>query len=208
MRYFLRYFLTGGSGLLGKELQKYIICDAPSHKDIDITKIFSVNEHYEVIVHAAAYTNVVKAETDQEECFRVNVLGTQNVLKAFPRSKFIYISSEDVYRPVNWYSKTKLMAEQLVQRHPNYLIIRTAFTVRPFKYEMAFFDKYTREDYVDIIAPMIVTAILENKTGIVDIGTERKTLFELARRTKPKILGTTVKDAVIPLPDDYRLSSS
>ena len=25
---------------MGKELQKYIICDAPSHKDIDITKIF------------------------------------------------------------------------------------------------------------------------------------------------------------------------
>ena len=201
----MKILMTGGSGLLGTELRKYIDCECPSRKVMDITdpKTFLYNDYTEII-HCAAYTNVVEAESKgKDECFKVNVVGTNNLVEAFPNSKFVFISSEDVYHPVNFYSKTKVMAENIVRKHPNHLIIRTGFTPRPFKYDVAFFDKYTREDYVDIIAPMILSVIFEGSTGTVDIGTERKTLFELARRSKPDILATTVKDCPIPLPTDY-----
>lgn len=199
----MKYLLTGGSGLLGRYLQKYISCDAPSHKEMDITNLSTIQGEYDVVIHCAAYTNVVKAEEEKEECFKVNVIGTQNLLRSFPHSRFVFLSSEYAYNPVNFYSYTKVAAERLVKEHDNHLIIRTSFIPRPFPHKVAFFDQYTKGDYVDVIAPLIVTAILGESHGSMDIGTERKTMFALARQTKPNILATTVKDINVPLPSDY-----
>ena len=68
-----KILLTGGSGLLGKELRKYLEVDAPSHKKMDITKPIQTKRHYDLVIHAAAYTDVVKAEKERRLCFDVNV---------------------------------------------------------------------------------------------------------------------------------------
>lgn len=202
----MKILLTGGSGLLGKEIQKYITCYAPSHKELDITKKIKVDKTIDMVIHCAAYTDVARSEVDRKQCALVNIKGTYNLLKAFPNAKFVYISTEYVYRPVNFYSHTKLVSEHLVKAKTNqYLIIRTLFKANPFPYKVAFFDQYTKGDYVDVIAPLIAAEIFKDFFGrTVDVGTGRKSIFSLARRTKPYILACSVDDVQgVTLPKDY-----
>lgn len=198
--------LTGGTGRLGKELQKYIECDAPTRRELDITKPETIKEYednYGTIIHCAAYTDVAKAEKEREQCFKANVTGTKNLLNVFPNKKFVYISSEYARDPVNYYSWTKSWGEDLVSKHPNYLIIRTSFKDNPFPHKEAFFDQYTEGDYVDVIAPMVAAEIMKGSTEIAYVGTGRKSIFELARRTRPNIKGISVDDIKdVRLPKD------
>lgn len=193
----MKLLYLGASGLLGTHLVPYLRHSfdviAPDHFEYDITQINDLIE-CDIVINSVAYTDVVKAEYDREECFNVNVQGTHKLIKDYPKAKFIYISSEYVYDPVNFYAKTKLWGERMTMMHNNHLIIRTAFKPNPFPYDNAFIDQFTRADYVDIIAPMIALEILKDTTGTVDVMTERKSLFELARRTKPKVKGISVDD--------------
>src|SRR3990167_2645845 len=102
----MRILLTGATGLLGSYLK--LEADRPNRSEFDITnyvdlKKYAQNE-YALIVHCAAYTDVQGAEDNKSSCFGVNVLGTLNLLEAFPDTPFVYISSEYVYKPVNFYS--------------------------------------------------------------------------------------------------------
>lgn len=202
----MKILLFGGSGRLGTELQKYIKCDAPTHEELDITQMTSYSGKYNIIINSAAYTDVVKAEKEKKECFKVNVKGTFDslFLEALPRNKYIYISSEYAHNPQNFYSWTKKWAEDIVKTYPNHLIIRTNFVPRPFPHKEAFIDGWTQGDYVDIIAPMIAAEILKDTKGLIYVGTGRKTIFELARQTVPNIKGISVDDIKeVKLPRDY-----
>lgn len=198
--------ITGGQGLLGKEIQRYIMGTAPTHQEMDINDYTALEKYKDasMVIHCAAYTNVAKAEIDKEECFKTNVIGTMRLCNVFRNAYFIYISSEYVKNPVNFYSQTKMWAEWQVQKLPKHLIIRTLFKPNPFPYEYAFVDQYTQGDYVDKIAPMIVAEVMAGRKGIVEIGTGRKTMFELARQTRPNIKGISVDDVKdVKLPKDY-----
>lgn len=196
--------LTGSSGLLGQYLM--LDCDRPTHAELDITKLIEPKE-YDLIVHAAAYTDVEGAETARMKCYDVNVNGTFNLLEAYRDTPFVYISSEYANNPVNFYSLTKYLAERLVMTHDNYLIIRTLFKPKPWKYPKAFTDQYTQGDYIDVIAPMIEDEIRRwNGKGkrLLYVGTERKTMYELASRTRV-VEPNSIKDIKgVELPADYR----
>lgn len=219
--------LTGGSGLLGTELQKHIECWAPSHAEFDVTnppKKLPDNIH--MIVHAAAYTDVVKAETDIGGCAYVNVTGTRKMAQL--KKPFVLISTEYVFdgergnyketditkRQVNNYATTKWMAEQrLPHDSKKSLIIRTVFKPRPFEHQKACIDMFTSGDYVDVIAPMIAKAIKmfeswPNGNHILHIGTGRKTVFELAKKTNPNVELCFRHDITTPLPFDTSLDCS
>src|SRR6266404_6792057 len=183
----MKYLITGGSGRLGTQLKKYFKGYYPTHKEFDITK-FTATEH-NFIVHMASYTNVDKAETERFECFRTNVEGTYNLLRHFAHIPFVFISTEHVNaQGVYWQSK--LVGELLVKNLASeYLIIRTLFKPSPWPFEYAFTDQFTQGDYVDIIAPLIAKEIKkwDGKSKVVYVGTGRKSMFELAKRTKPDV---------------------
>ena len=204
----MKTLLIGASGLLGKELQKYIKCDCPSHQKLDITKPpFLITEKYDLVINAAAYTNVEKAEVEKLKCFDVNVRGVLNLVEAFQETPFVYISSEYARNPVNFYSLTKSFAEELVMDHPNHLTIRTLFKPRPWKYPKAFTDQMTQGDYVDVIAPLIVKAIGEwnREPKLIYIGTGRKTIFDLAVQSRPDVKPMSINDIkTVKLPADYQ----
>jgi dTDP-4-dehydrorhamnose reductase len=107
--------------------------------------------------------------------------------------------------PTNFYADSKKIAEQMVMENCEpYLIIRTSFIRNPFPHEKAFTDQYTTGDYVDVIAPMILEAMIDGREGILDIGTYRKTMYELALRTKPEVGQISVDDIKgVVLPKDY-----
>ena len=209
----LRVLYTGGSGRLGIELQKItdnMGWNFPSHQGMDITDIDSIwkDFKFDLIVHGAAYTDVAGAEKEKELCKEINVHGTKNLLDFFPGIPFVYVSSEYANKPVNYYSITKLMAEQVVEKSKRpYLIIRTLFKPRPYPYNRAFVDQWTQGDYVDVIAPLIIKSIYNwnMKTCMTEyVGTGRKTVYDLAVQTRPDVKKAHVRDVTtVRLPKDY-----
>ncbi|MFB3787503.1 MAG: NAD(P)-dependent oxidoreductase [bacterium] len=96
----------------------------------------------EIVIHAAALADTAECERAHEKAVGVNVTGTERLIRCLPDSKplLIYISTDLVFdgnhapytetdepAPVNFYGKTKRMAEQAVQRlWKNHVIVRPA----------------------------------------------------------------------------------
>jgi dihydroflavonol-4-reductase len=95
----------------------------------------------DTIFHLAA---LVKYSSPEEELFKVNVIGTKNLLEAFKGKKFIFLSTTGVlgnsldspidestpYNPKNSYAKTKMEAEKLVKAAEG-IIIRAPDVMMP-----------------------------------------------------------------------------
>ncbi|MFC4452173.1 NAD(P)-dependent oxidoreductase [Deinococcus sonorensis] len=228
----MRVLLTGGSGRLGQELQALLPeMVAPASSELDVTNPESVRavvdrEQPDVIVHAAAYTDVGAAERNRARCWQVNVEGTRHMAQAANAvgAKLLHISTDYVfdgdqghYRetdtpgpPVNYYALTKLVAEEAARAATRHLIVRTSFRPREFAYPVAFSDVFTSQDYVDIIALDIALAIQhapDISDEVLHIATERKSVYELARRRRPDVQEGTRASAGVRLPGDVSLDS-
>jgi dTDP-4-dehydrorhamnose reductase len=159
-----KIFITGANGLLGQKLVEQLVekqefevvasgkgdCRLTgsgfAYLSLDLTNPADVFQLLgeikpDVIIHAAAMTNVDVCELNQEACYEVNVTATQTLVRAGElfKSHFIYISTDFIFSgdsgpldesalpsPVNFYGKTKLEAEQYVMNHAsNWAIART-----------------------------------------------------------------------------------
>lgn len=225
--------LTGGSGRLGTELRS-LLPDllAPSSRELDVTSEESVSAFVRrarpsVLVHAAAYTNVGAAEHEREACWRVNVLGTRHVARAADEigAKLVHISTDYVFDgerggyaeddalgpPINYYALSKIVAEEVARTARRHLVVRTSFRPRAWPYETAFTDVFTSQDYVDVIAPdvaLVVRRALDVPVATLHVATERKSVFELARRRKPDVRPSTRAAADVRLPRDVSLDTT
>jgi dTDP-4-dehydrorhamnose reductase len=100
-----RILLTGGTGRLGRELKSLLPeVIAPSRAEVDITRpeaIAAALQRFEpeVVVHAAAYTDVARAERDRQTCWRTNVDGTRSVVQSAIRHSvfLVHISTDYVF---------------------------------------------------------------------------------------------------------------
>lgn len=209
----MKILLTGGSGQLGQELLKLRRYVAPSHKAMDITDEASIRRYLtkykpDLIVHAAAYTNTSLPEKDPTaaaECYRVNVLGTRNLVK-LASCPIILISSESVLEPHNFYVLTKIQAEKEVSQHSKFKIIRTSFRCNPFEYDKAAVDMLTLADVVEKIAPLIDKSVdLPCENNVVYVGTGVKTVYDLAKQTRPDVQAVTRTDLQASLPAMHSL---
>jgi len=225
-----RMLMTGGSGKLGHELRSLLPeFAAPPRAELDITRpetIAAALARYqpEIVIHAAAYTDVTGAERERELCWRTNVDGTRHLVRALLGADvtLVYLSTDYVFEgtcgmyreddtpgPVrNYYSLTKLVAESIVRLLPRRLVIRSSFRARQWPYPVAFTDVCTSQDYIDIIAPDIALAIAhcrEIPFDTLHIATERKTSYELARRRNPDVRAASKAEATVQLPDDISL---
>ena len=220
--------ITGGSGALGSEIRKLIPCTAPDSSELDIIReeaCFAAIASYrpEIIIHGAAWTDVAGAEQKKGLCWKVNVTGTENMVKAAAGRRFVYISTEyvfdgerggyteqDIPNPVNFYALTKLAGELIVRQYPNTLVIRTAFKKDgPWPYPKAFIDQWMSADFASERAPDIVrAAFMKNLLGTIHISGERKTIFDLARCASPDVGKMSINDVPVKLPRDTSLDSS
>jgi dTDP-4-dehydrorhamnose reductase len=207
-----KILLTGGSGLLGTDLKKYFDCIAPSSKELDVTNPATFKayktQNVTLIIHCAAYTDVAKAEVEPAKCLDINVIGTIRLLNDFYMVPFVFISSEYAKHPVNTYGKSKQLAEEVVKASASpYLIIRTLFKPRPYPWDRAFIDQITQGDYADVIAQLIAKEIkLWNKKDREEmyVGTGRKSMYELALKTRPDVKPNSIKDIKgVKIPRDY-----
>lgn len=207
----MKILITGGTGRLGTELKKHLAGHYVGSNDLDFTKEITKGD-YDLILHIGAYTDVRKAEfEDKHKCFMVNTYGTFNLVQTYKDVPFIYISTESAQNPpFSVYSLTKKLGEEIVKTHPHYLIFRTLFKPNPFPFDKAYVDQYTQGDYVDVIAKLLAEKVKawNRKTCALEyLGTGRKTIFELAKRTRPDVLPNYVddyiKEAGVEIPKEY-----
>lgn len=203
----MKIVITGETGLLSVELQKLdpsIVSLSKKKYNISkksiIKKLSQLNP--DIIIHAGAVTdsNIV----DKDPCLAIdtNIIGTAHISQYCIQynKKLIFISTDYVYPgtvgnyqesdpllPHNNYAWTKLAGECSVKLVTDYLIIRTSFGSSEFPYTQAWTNHIVSKDYVDIIAPMILKAIKSNITGILNIGTNPKTMFEYAYKRNKEI---------------------
>jgi dTDP-4-dehydrorhamnose reductase len=194
-----RFFITGGSGALGKVLVNHLSKShtvlAPTSKECNILNLdhlkTTINSFTpDVILHLAAFVDTFGCENDIEKAINTNIIGTINVVKSTPPlCKVIYISSEYVFRgdkgnytvqdklnPINVYGKTKASSEYIVSILDNYQIIRVPFIKEV--YPKVFTDQYCSRYFLDEVAPQIEFNILHNNNNIIHISPERKSLYQ------------------------------
>jgi dTDP-4-dehydrorhamnose reductase len=213
--------ITGSTGKLGRELLKVFPNSfAPSHRELDITDKEAVfkfikNIKPELLIHCAALTGIRECENNKESAWRVNVEGTENLVKACEKFAkkcyFVYISTAcvfygdrgeyvetDIPYPKNFYSLTKLLGEFVVKYSnlKRWLIIRTNFVAREkWPYPKAFVDRYGTYLFADDLARAIKTVLEKNYTGILHVCGDRKlSMFELAKITTPEVQPMTLEE--------------
>jgi len=156
-----KILILGGSSVIGFKLLKYCINNQFNVEYTYFRNQFSINNKGfclditnketiqniiskikpNIVIHAAALTNVDLCETDHTLADRINVDGTNNIIDACKKinSKIVYISSSYVFNgnrneffeydktfPSNYYGITKAKAEKLIQNSGlDHLILRT-----------------------------------------------------------------------------------
>lgn len=150
----MRVLITGASGRLGSKLTEVV--SARGHEvtgvdvgELDVTdfaaaRALITEARPEVILHAAAWTDVDGCARDPERAITVNGYGTQHVALAAAEvgAAMLYVSSNEVFsgqsgapyreydtpQPPNAYGYSKWVGEQALVRHlPRHYIARTAW---------------------------------------------------------------------------------
>lgn len=152
----MRIAITGHKGQLGQCLERrfagdeLLLIDVPEY---DITRVESIVPAIarfkpDVVIHAAAYTNVDGCAKDPDLAFRVNALGTHNVVVACQKADaaMLHISTNEVFdgckgeayleyegrNPLNTYARSKYAAERYVEMLLNrFYIVRIAWLFAP-----------------------------------------------------------------------------
>ena len=145
-------FITGSRGMLGSGMSDFLKCGniLECSEDFDITDINSVYKELglydiDIIIHTAAYTDVDGCEIDPDTAYKVNTIGTQNLVN-YSMDKdilFIYVSSTGIYgdgkkdtpyaefdnvNPTTVHHRSKYEAEKIIQNHlSRFLILRTGW---------------------------------------------------------------------------------
>ena len=164
----MNILVTGANGQLGNEMRivtkgskdKYIFTDVVEIEGqettiLDITNLEAIRKmvkdnDVKVIVNCAAYTNVDKAETDQEFCELLNAKAPENLAVSMKEvgGLLVHVSTDYVFggdpyntpckedqkgTPTGVYGLTKLHGEQNIQQSGvDYLIFRTAWLYSEF----------------------------------------------------------------------------
>jgi len=151
----MRVVITGHNGQLGRQLMQAFAAhdtlplDLPCD-DITTPGVIDCITRFapDLIVHAAAYTDVDGAEKDPELAHKVNALGAQNVALAAQRSgsAMLHVSTNEVFdgarrdlyrewdevNPISQYARSKAAAERIVMALvPRFYIARVAWLFGP-----------------------------------------------------------------------------
>ncbi len=150
----MRIIITGAGGLLGRRLVTLLTerghaVTGLSHAALDITDFQAIQRQIgafapDLVLHAAAMTQVDRCAEQPDEAIRVNGFGTQNLALACHRigAALAYISTNEVFdgeraapyleydvtRPINPYGYSKWVGEQAIRDLlPRHYIFRTSW---------------------------------------------------------------------------------
>ncbi len=147
-----RWLVAGAGGMLGRDLVAALSTAGDdvvglARSDLDIrdpTACRAAADGFDVVVNAAAWTDVDAAEGNETEAFAVNAIGAANLARASAASGavLVQLSTDYVFAgdaqtpypvdaalsPVNAYGRTKAAAEWAVRAEcPSSYVVRTAW---------------------------------------------------------------------------------
>jgi dTDP-4-dehydrorhamnose reductase len=146
----MRIYITGANGQLANciidLLREHILYKATS-KILDVTNrkkvINSISKfHPDLVLHFASKTRGDECARDPEEAYKINVVGTKNIVEACLKTDaaILFVSTNEVFdgekkkpyieedtpNPITVVGKTKLEAEDIIRKNmKKYFIIRT-----------------------------------------------------------------------------------
>jgi dTDP-4-dehydrorhamnose reductase len=149
----MNILLIGKNGQVGFELHRSLSCIgyviATDRSDLDLTNNENISTFIQkakpdIIVNAAAYTAVDKAETEQELAYQINVTAPRIMAEVASELNIplIHYSTDYVYNgtgdkawlesdktePVNFYGETKRLGEIAIEKSGcDYVIFRTSW---------------------------------------------------------------------------------
>ena len=153
----MRLLITGGLGLLGKEIARVFDRSAgirtTDREEWDVTDPAACRREVDgfrpdVVIHCAGYTAVDRAESEPEMARLLNVEGTRNVARACHDRGALMVTfgtdyifdggssrpyrEEDPANPLSVYGKTKWAAEQALREEGgDHLLVRTQWMFGP-----------------------------------------------------------------------------
>jgi dTDP-4-dehydrorhamnose reductase len=123
-----RVLVTGAGGQLGAALrEEFPGADARTRAELDVTEPIALGYVPGLVLHAAAWTDVDAAETDEAGALRVNVEGTRHVAAlgvpvVYYSSDYIFDGAKrdpyvesDAPAPLGAYGRSKLLGEREVR---------------------------------------------------------------------------------------------
>ncbi len=150
----MKILITGAQGQVGKELvsianQRGFDVSAAGQTELDITQLKNIESYVEVhqpdlVINAAAYTAVNKAEEEQDITYAINRDGTANLAAVskeknipllhistdyvFDGTKSEAYSENDAVSPLGVYGISKWQGEETIrQTLPEHIILRVAW---------------------------------------------------------------------------------
>lgn len=201
--------LVLGHGLLGSEIVKQTGWDFFSRKkdNFDFRLLSSYKdklEKYDTIINCVALTDTYSS--NKFDMYDVNFKSV-TILSDYlteKNKKLIHISTDYVYTnsknyaseedlPLiseNWYTYYKLLADEYIMlKNKNFAIFRCSFKPNPFPYPNAWINQVGNFDYVDTISKILIQLINLNVSGLYNVGTGVKSIYELAKKTNPNVMG-------------------
>lgn len=114
----MRTLVTGAKGSIGTLLVPQLEGDVVA-TDVDTFDVTRARRNdlggYDLIYHLAGAKHAPVGEEDPEETFRINVVGTENIIRAAKgRAKIVFASTCKACNPETVYGATKLIAERMV----------------------------------------------------------------------------------------------
>ncbi len=153
----MKVVVTGSKGQLGTDLllalepAKNVEAIGLDLHNADITNRANLIEVFDglcpdVVIHGAAYTAVDKAESEPELAYKINAIGTRNIVEACEKygSHLIYVSTDYVFdgtstvpylewdkvNPQSIYGKSKYAGE--MELRPTDTVVRTSWVCGEF----------------------------------------------------------------------------
>ena len=115
--------------------------------DSDVKRLGSLIRP-DVIIHTASISRTDECEKARDNCHKINVGSTVNLVKAFPAATFVYFSTYAVYNtldgrcdescilsPLNYYIRTKIESESIINKTRDFVIIRPSVIFGYVDYE-------------------------------------------------------------------------
>ena len=201
--------VTGGSGRFAQSLKKIkckykFIYPTKNHLDIknlnSIRKFLKKNRPQSVLHLAGLSRPMIEHEQNIRKSINLNIIGTANLVNICSelKIKLIYFSTSYVYPgtkgnykeydavlPWNNYAWSKLGGECAVQMYKNSLILRVCMTEKPFIHKKAFLNVKLNFIFHDELAKILIQIL--NKKGIINVGGATKTVYNFAKKYKPKV---------------------
>ena len=241
----LPVWITGAGGLIGNYLVQTAAQFAPqfqvvglTRQQLELTDYAAVRAEFQrqqpqLVIHCAAMSRSADCQRDPVLARKLNTEVPSQLAGIAFKVPFVFFSTDlvfdglkgdyietDAVNPVSVYAETKVIAEDIVSRHPRHLIIRTAINGgvsptgdRGFNEQLGlawrrgettnlFTDEFRSPIPAAVTARAVWELVQKNQTGIFHIcGSEKLSRHEIGKllaarapELNPKITADTLKN--------------